>query len=386
MSNKILLVDDDVNILNGFKRSLRKKYEFETALGGESGLEIIKSEGPFAVIVSDMRMPGMNGDQFLAQARSLNSDAVRILLTGQADLNETIAAINEGHIFRFLSKPCSPEMLAKALEDGLAQYHLVTAEKELLEKTLKGSIKLLMDVLSSISPDTFSRSTQLRTSATKIASRLNMKNIWEVDLAALLSQIGCVTLPPDILNKKYQGQALTDEEKLLFVSHPKIGKDLLINIPRLQGIAEAIAYQEKQFDGGGFPHDNIKGTEIPIIARILKATLDCDALTAANQTSQEAFETMLENQYRYDPDVLSALEAEILNAEEGFIVQEISLNKIAIGMILADDIRSASGTLLVPKNHEISRVLKIRIMNFAQSHSIAEPIKILDWIEKKDSS
>jgi DNA-binding NtrC family response regulator len=117
--------------------------ESTTATSGKAGLERLSSDGPFAVVVSDMRMPEMNGAAFLAQVRERAPDTVRVLLTGQADLDSAIAAVNEGQIFRFLTKPCAPEMLISSLRAAEEQHRLITAERVLLEQTLHGAVKAL---------------------------------------------------------------------------------------------------------------------------------------------------------------------------------------------------------------------------------------------------
>ncbi|RMF66271.1 MAG: response regulator, partial [Calditrichaeota bacterium] len=246
MSKRVLIVDDDANILESYKRFFRREYQIETALGGQAGLEAIEKSGqPFAVLVSDMRMPGINGAQFLSAARKLSPDSVRMLLTGHADLDDAINAINQGHIFRFLTKPCPPAAFKAALDDGIKQYQLITSERELLDKTLKGSVKLLVDILSVAIPDAFNRSLRVRKLTGQVAARLGLKNLWEVDLAVLFSQIGCVTMPVDIVKKAYQGQPLSPSEQELFSGHMEVGRELLANIPRLQSVAEAVAYQAK---------------------------------------------------------------------------------------------------------------------------------------------
>ncbi len=146
MSTKILCVDDEPNILAGYRRSLRKQFEIETAPGGAEALAMIAEGGPYAVLVTDMRMPGMDGIQFLREAQRVAPDSVRIMLTGNADQQTAAGAVNEGRIFRFLNKPCPAEDLAHALAAGLEQYRLVTAEKELLEKTLGGTIRMMMEI------------------------------------------------------------------------------------------------------------------------------------------------------------------------------------------------------------------------------------------------
>lgn len=122
MENRILFVDDDSNILDGYKRQLRKQFSIETAEGGEKGLDAVKNKGPFAVIVSDLKMPGMDGNQFLAYVKEMTPESTRILLTGYADLRSAIEAINNGSIFRLLTKPCDKIDLVQTLENGIEQY------------------------------------------------------------------------------------------------------------------------------------------------------------------------------------------------------------------------------------------------------------------------
>ncbi len=122
MEHRILFIDDDTNILDGFKRKLRKRFSIETAEGGEKGLDAVKRNGPFSVVVSDLKMPGMDGNRFLSQVKDLSPETARILLTGYADLRSAIEAINNGNIFRLLTKPCDTVDLIQALENGIEQY------------------------------------------------------------------------------------------------------------------------------------------------------------------------------------------------------------------------------------------------------------------------
>src|SRR4051812_1655283 len=207
MGEKILFVDDDKNLLASCERNLRKQFQVETAEGGEIGLEKIASRGPFAVVVSDMQMPGMNGIQFLSTVKDRAPDSVRIMLTGNADVEVATGVVNRGNIFRFLTKPVPPEVLSKALEDALAQYRLVTAEKELLNKTLSGSIKLLTDILSIADTVSFGRTKALRNLVAEATTKLGLSNAWEIHLAVMLAPIGYVTVPPETLVKERAGEA-----------------------------------------------------------------------------------------------------------------------------------------------------------------------------------
>ena len=139
---RVLVVDDDRNLLDGLRRQLRGTFDLATALGGQEGLDVLRAAGQggaFSVVLSDYQMPQMNGASFLAAVRDVAPDATRMLLTGQADLNGVASVVNQGGVFRFLMKPVSRDVLTEALQAGVEQYRLVTAERELLEQTRLGT-------------------------------------------------------------------------------------------------------------------------------------------------------------------------------------------------------------------------------------------------------
>jgi CheY-like chemotaxis protein/GGDEF domain-containing protein len=136
-SSKILFVDDEPSALEGFRRALHGKFDIHTANGGGQGLVTIERDGPFAVVVSDMRMPGMDGAEFLAQVRNRAPLTVRMVLTGHAELRAAIDAVNRGNVFHFLTKPCQRDVLVAALQSGLDHYHAVIAEKDMVRRAQK---------------------------------------------------------------------------------------------------------------------------------------------------------------------------------------------------------------------------------------------------------
>ena len=151
MTDKILFVDDDTNLLAAFRRQLRKQFHLETASGGREGLKLVEKNGPYSVIVSDFRMPNMDGIEFLSRVREIAPDTVRIMLTGNADLQAAIHAVNEGNIFRFLTKPCSADILGESLATGIAHYQHVMKEREYNQKT-RYSMAQAMEVQQNLIP------------------------------------------------------------------------------------------------------------------------------------------------------------------------------------------------------------------------------------------
>lgn len=376
MVAKVLFVDDDINILEGFRRQLRNTLAMETAPGGKEGLEVLTREGPFSVIVSDLRMPGMDGVQFLSRAREIAPESVRILLTGYAELETAIDAINQGNVFRFLTKPCKAQDLLKAIFDGVRQYDLVTAERELLENTLRGSVKVLSEILQLINPEAFGRASRIRHYARAVAKRMRADNLWQLDTAASLSQIGCVILPQDALRKLYIGEELNSEESQLFSMHPFVASDLLANIPRMEAISEIIAFQQKNFDGSGVPAQDCKGENIPLGARILRVILDFDTLLAKDHDRFAAVEQLKTRQGLYDPGVLSAL-AEVIKTEASFTKESLGACQLCDGMVLAKDVFLQNGRLLAPRGYKVNLTLRERLKSFSENPGIKEPIAVL---------
>ncbi len=386
MAERILCVDDDANILAAYQRQLRKDFRIDTASGGEEGLETIAKRGPYAVIVSDLRMPKMDGIQFLSRVREAAPDGVRVMLTGHADLKVAIEAVNEGHIFRFLTKPCPPETLSKALAAGVEQYRLVTAEKELLEKTLHGSIKVLTDILALVNPTAFGRASRVRRLVSQLAKTIKSEQTWQLEVAAMLSQTGCVTLPEETLGKIYQGARLSALEEKMFREHSQIGHDLIAKIPRMEEVAEMIAFQEKRFDGSGPPAEEKKGLDIILGARMLKLALDFDVLVSSGLSEKEALgKIILRGESWYDPAIVCALN-KIIDVDEEYEAVAVTVDELAPDMIFADDVKGASGITLITKGQEVTLSLLVRLKNYLAVARIQEPIKVIVRFVANDRS
>jgi response regulator RpfG family c-di-GMP phosphodiesterase len=366
VEEKILFVDDEVHILESFRRTFHKRYRLATASRPEEALHLIQAEGPFAVVVSDLRMPGMDGIRFLARVQEVSPDTVRLILTGHADLDAAIAAVNEGHVFRFLTKPCANETMQKALAAALDQYRLVTAERELLRGTLRGSVRVLTDVLALVHPEAFGRAERLRRHASATARRLGVGALWRYEMAAMLSQIGCVTLPAEILRKRYAGTKLSAVEEDLYHMHPAVARGLLSNIPRLEEVIEIVGRQDERL---------IEHPDQPLGARILKVAMDFDDLEQQGLERENALAEMKSRPGWYAPEVLAAFELALF-AEEGYLPKPMAMADLRPGMVLAKDVKTSQGILLLVNGQEVNTAIILRLETFANTHGVDEPVFI----------
>ena len=376
MGKKILFVDDEPNVLQSIRRQLRKKFDLDTAEGGEEALQMLKANGTYAIIVSDMRMPGMNGVEVLAQAKIDSPDTVRMMLTGNADQQTAVDAVNHGDIFRFLNKPVETDELAHAIQTGLRQHELITAEKELLENTLRGSIKALADVLSLSNPEVFGKTTRFKNHVRHIGEELGIPDLWLVESAAMLSQIGCVTVADDLLRRRLGGHPLSDEEMAEYAAHAAVGADIVAKIPRMTEVAEAIRYQEKNFDGTGYPEDDAKGEAIPLGARFLKVVLDFDSIESSGASAADAIARVKAESERYDPKVLAAFEKAI-QQDMALTVVTLAISKLTDSMVLAEDIITSGDTLLIAKGQETTLSARRHLQKFKDRGLIGDTVKVV---------
>lgn len=371
---RILLVDDEPNILAAYQRHLNNQFVVETALGGEAALKVLNSHGPFAVVVSDLRMPGMNGIQFLTRVSNEYPSCIRIMLTGNADLPSAMEAINEGSIFRYITKPCPPDMIAKVLTAGLEQHRLMQAEKELLEKTLSGSIRLLSEIIILASPSAYGRTGRVRRTMRQLAVEMRLANTWVLDLAAMLSQVGCIAVPDDTLRNIFNGQNVSTQEWQLFDTHPRLGFSLISNIPRLEEVASIVLYQHKNYDGSGFPPDEMAGEQIILGARLLHLALGYDNVVCSGRRGEVAMYTLRHQAQLYDPLALAALQ-QVVESEAGFAIRELLISELEDGMLIAEDIISPAGTLLVSHGLEVNSTMKARLMAYAETGQIRSKLQ-----------
>jgi CheY-like chemotaxis protein len=374
--SRILCVDDEPNVLDGLKLNLGRRFDVMTAGGGAAGLEILEKDPTITVVISDMRMPGMDGAAFLSRARTLVPDVTRLLLTGQSDMNSAILAVNEGQIFRFLTKPCAPPALIAAIDAAVGHNRLITSERVLLEQTLHGSIKTLTDVLALTNPVSFGRATRIKQKVTELAAKLAIRERWQVEVAAMLSQLGCITLPPETVEKLYFGRALSVDEEKMAARLPVVTEQLLGNIPRLEAVRGILLSYTKPYRRLPAEETDPLKLLIDLGAQILRVATEYEVLEAQGNPDSLVIDTMRGRADRYDPEVLGALVALRGGDAPRIDVRELPLSGLRTGMVCADDVKMLNGTLLVARGYEVTAGLLERIRNF-RAGTVKEPLRMI---------
>ncbi|WP_222195291.1 HD domain-containing phosphohydrolase [Modestobacter italicus] len=371
----ILLVDDEVAILDGLRRQLRREYTVHTATGGAAALEVLAAE-QVTVVVSDMRMPEMDGATFLSKVRTRHPDVGRILLTGQADTQAAIAAVNEGHVFRFLTKPCPPETLFDAIGSAVEINRLATAEKELMASTLRRTVEAFIATLSLAQPVAFARSQRITRTATEIAVQLELEDVWEVEVAAMLGALGSVSLPASVQDKLDAGRPLDPDEAEMQARVPHLSRDLVSAIPRLESVGQAIGWQRARWDGVGNGPGVPSGEDLPVLTRVLKVAVDFEQGRAARPNVQDTIAVLQADTGSYDPTVLAALAR--CHGEDGHVEapRTVQIGDLLPGMVVFDDIRTAAGVLLVGRGNVVTAQLVQRLENFAAREPLSGPILV----------
>lgn len=272
MNDRILLVDDDPNLLKSITRQLGGSFHLDTAASAAEALGKIEQNGAYALLVTDLQMPGMDGIALLEEVWRMWPDTVTMMLTGHADRDKVIQAINEGHLFRFLEKPCTSQLLAKAFTDGLEQHRRVWAARELhgaqrLKESYKNVIVGFGQIVEIRDPYTAGHQRRVAALATRLAGDLGLgsETVEAVQLASLIHDIGKIYVPAEFLNRPGR---LRDIEFDVIKMHPRVGYDILKPLDVDLPISEFVYQHHERLDGSGYPR-GLVGDDIHPEARIM---------------------------------------------------------------------------------------------------------------------
>lgn len=375
---RVLMVDDEPNVLSGYRRTIGRKYDIVTANSGQEGLQKLEQDGPFEVVVTDMRMPEMDGLEFLKQAKRKHPKLVYVMLTGNADQQTAINAINHGQIFRFLNKPCDSEVLEHTIRACKAQYDLIHAEAELLNNTLSGSVKLLIEATVITDPAAAEAIRAVRDGVNVISKGLGIKSEWSFSLAASLFMIGGITVP------RSSSEEILDENYIRACSQS--GAKLLRHISRLDEVSQIILHQRMPLDlpeDLEYPTDE---TRVAIGSQILRFAYDWHRYSQnAEGDRAVGLQKLASSEETHDPRLFTAVNFVNDNLtgnqkiEKQQRLVELSVRQLRPGMLTEEDIKTSDDSLLVAKGQMLSQVMIDRLRGFFRASLIEEIMSV--WVD-----
>ena len=363
LTNKILFVDDEESILQGFKLTVGRNYEISVASSGKKGLELYDRDGPFAVVVSDFAMPEMNGAEFLGELRKRDSSVVTMLLTGEANIEEVSEVVSSGGIFRLLNKPCSSEKLKRNVEEALRQYNLIRAEKELLEETLNGSITALISLFSASKPLFFGRAQRVKKLAVKVAEKMEMEDVWCIELATIFSYLGYLTLPDSELEKIYNAEELSPEVQMIISGFPAFVEDILSRIPRIKRVSKIVALLAED----NFLSDREKKKE-GLAASVIRLAQTYENCLSRGMGKKDILDGIKKHTEQYSPRILKTLGDVLEQTQAPTQKLRIKCSDLKEGMRLQEELRLPNGTLVAPKGMEVTYHFIRMIDNYVVSY------------------
>jgi response regulator RpfG family c-di-GMP phosphodiesterase len=417
MSSKVLLVDDEINILTSCQRTLRKEsFEVIITTSPDEAFQLM-AYNKFAVVVSDLSMPEMTGTFFLEKVKRSSPDTVRIILTGHADIQAALDAINRDSVYRFLTKPWNDDEFRLTIRQAVSQYELIVENNRLnnltkkqnqelrdltqhleqrvfertqeisglmqqLEQSLLGTVQILAGLAEIHSLVIGSHSRRVAALSREIGIRLGLagRELLELEIAAKLHDIGKIVISPEILNKPES--SLTPEEKDILLSHAVKGAAIIRMVPNMGQTPLLVRHHHEKIDGTGFP-DGLKGREIPFGSRIIAAVSAFDRALNIRSIFQSTTSDMalLTVQSRcpndLDPKVVQVLthcieQRRTPKGEEA----EICIKDLLPGMMISREVRTAQGILLLPKDTTIQEAHLERLYSFQETNPFADIIYV----------
>ncbi len=374
MNTRALIVDDDKRILDVISRLLRAACIIAKADNDKEALRILGGSGDFAVVVASHSMPEMDGITLLKQVADLYPETKRILYTSASDIRVAIDAVNKGQVFGFIEKPFEREAFISIVMQAIEEYNVQVVEKELLEKTLQSSIEVLIDILGMVDTVSFSRANRIYRYVRDMTKYLQIANSWPLKIAALLSQIGCVSLSTELVEKSTTGFTQMDkEEQKEFMAHATLGANMIANIPRMELVAEIIQHQFYDLGFSRMEYDAGLASDQQVGSHLLNVAYYYDVQFMNGRTQQEIIHEMGQKSEQFFGPFVKALHKVTMVSEEGGPIR-VGLDNLHPGMLLADDVYSENGLLLAAKSQEVTTVMIQRLRTYADSHGLKLPL------------
>lgn len=369
---KILMVDDDVRVLNGYKRILGKDFDVKMARDPVVGLKILKSEDDIAVIISDYMMPKVDGNLFFKVAKEISPDSIRIMLSGNADLTTAVSSINKSSVYKLLIKPFPATELKKIIFEAIKIYNKNIELKDIEDNIFLVASSIIKNLVAMLSPRDGFFVNNITYITKIIVHKLPYLKPKKIIIASYLSQLGFINLPDEIKSKIYNKKQLNADEVKALEEHPIFAKKIVMKKAFLIDIAKGISYQNKTF----VQASSIKDKLTADIAMVLKAAIDYTLDLIYYDSNKRAIKELKRNFMLYDPKILKILEEYVLSLGDNYNIIEISPMDAKEGMIIARDFFNTSNELLITKGSIVTSTIKLKLVTSCHFNMCKEKLLV----------
>jgi FixJ family two-component response regulator len=365
----LLLVDDDDAVLDTLSIQLGRDHRLLMAGNAEAALKLLAVNENVAAVVSDVRMPGMDGITLLGKIQADYPDVIRILHSGHGDMKTVIAAINSGGVYRYLAKPASRTDIMDAIKGAVTRHDHAMAERKMVDTTLKTSVQALFGILELSSPLGFARAGRIRKLVSELTSALELDGLWEIEVAAMASQIGAVSVPAEVMRKLTEGDNLTPDEQKAVNGMPGMVLPLIKDIPMIEDVVSTVRglAGEKPPAGGWSPL--VEGA-----ISVVRTAIEYDTASARSSSPAMAVNA-LTRAGNCAPHVLAALrQVKGVESPSSGSTHAYAVADLQVGMRLAQDVTATNGLVLIGSGTVVTEAMLDRLVNFSRVVGLIEPV------------
>lgn len=372
----ILAVDDAPENLDVLVANLRDLYQVRFAANGLDAVKVALRHKP-DLILMDVEMPHMDGFEACRQikAHPETEDIPVLFVTSLSEVGDETTGFDAGGV-DYLTKPISPPILRARVKTHLELREARRSVQNVLNQTLSGTISVMSEVLGMANPTAFGRATRMRRIVRDIVRRIGRADAWQFELAAMLSQLGCVSLPAGVLKKIHHGVMANPEEQARYDSYPDLSAKLVARIPRLNEVAEMVVAQLAP-PRGPWREDLKSRPAVALGAQLLKLAMDYDTLQLAGTGIEAIIHRFAMDKQRYDP-ALVALFADVVQAPKN--ERHLMVRELRAGMTLVDDLATDAGEIVLKKGTDLTPSVLNLLTTMAEHVKFKQPIAVMSSV------
>ncbi len=371
----ILVVDDTLENLYALSDLLKnKKYEVRPVTSGALALAAARNKPPDMILL-DVRMPEMDGYEVcgIIKADKKLKDIPVIFISALSETFDKVKAFKVGGA-DYITKPFQFEEVNARIQTHLELMKSKRELQSLLSDTLTGSIKVMVDILTIISPQSFYQSSRHKQLVKETLCMLGISETWTIEIAAMLSTLGCMAVPAYILKKKFSPDLLNEDELKILRSYPRLGAQLISQIPKLETVAEIIGNQLEPPTASS--DMELLSSHVILGSQMLKFFNDYDGFVAVSANPLAALIKMETAEYKYPIILIRALKKVLQKDFLTYIKKDVKFSELEEGMILEEDIYLPNGAKLMETQTELSLRFMGILKQFANNYNLKQTIRV----------